>query len=188
MTSDDHHSNSSCQIEALWITYGGDLERRLARRTGRPMGDPDLQDAVAAAFERTYRYLQSGRTIGDDPTGWLITVAWHEYLRARERRSRTDHLGEDQGAALPSQADDVDDIVADQVHREDLDRILEKALARLTPRQRVVVLTFESGYTYREIQALLGISHTAVNKALVGARAKLRADDALRKAYRRWTE
>jgi RNA polymerase sigma factor (sigma-70 family) len=178
----------SDQITQLWTDHHEHLERTLAGWAGRHRHDPDLQDALAATFERTFTYLRRGGTLDHSPLGWLITVSRREFTRILSRKRATSELYDhDHAAVMADPAPGPGEVVLDQAQRT-LDGALEKALSRLTPRERAVLTDVHAGYSYREIQERHGLSFTALNKALTRGRQKLRQDGALEQAYREWSD
>jgi RNA polymerase sigma factor (sigma-70 family) len=178
--------DADVRIEALWTAHSDRVIRTTARKFGRPPpADPDIQDAVSAAYLRTLRYLRTGGTLDESPVGWLITLSWREFVRARSRKSWSEIPADDLGL-------DTDRLVAaaDEAGHPnpDIDRALEKALATLTPRQRALIDVTQAGYTRGETARMLGITLRPANRQIERARRKLREHEELRNAYRRWSD
>lgn len=181
-------TDHSAQIAALWTEHHETVQRTTAGWAGRHPHDPDVQDAIATTYEKTLRYLSRGGTFDRSPRGWLITVARREFIRVLERkRVTTDLYDHDKARSMADPAPEPDEVVLDHGQRT-LDGALQKALARLTPRERAVLTDVHAGYTYAEIQQRRGLSYTALNKALTKGRAKLRKDGQLEQAYRAWSD
>ncbi len=181
-------TDHNAQVTELWTDHYEKLERTTAAWSGRHRHDPDVQDALSATFEKTLRYLNRGGTFDKSPQGWLIIVARREFLRILERTTRTSHLHDDDTSrALTAPEPGPDELVLDHGQRT-LDGALEKALARLTPRERAVLTDVHAGYSYTEIQQRRSLSRTALNKSLTKGRAKLRRDGQLERAYRAWSD
>ncbi len=181
-------TDHNAQMTELWTEHYDVLERGTARWAGRHPTDADVQDAIAATFEKTLRYLNRGGTLEHSPRGWLITVARREFIRVLQRAARTSELyTDDKSRALIDPAPQPDEVILDHAHRT-LAGALDTALARLTPRQRDVLVDVHAGFAYTEIQERRGLSFTALNKALTKGRAKLRSDGALEQAYREWSD
>lgn len=176
----------AAEVGALWVTYHDRLARVIAKKARVRAADPMVEDALTEAMIRTIRFLRAGGTFQGDPAGFLITVAWREYLRLHERASRTvpiDHTTWDDSR----DPDLTEDVVLDGI-AADLDGALKQALARLTPRQRAVLTDNHAGYTYEEIAERHDITYSAVNKAITRARQKLREDGRLGQAYHEWSD
>lgn len=54
--------------------------------------------------------------------------------------------------------------------------LLDETLARLTRRQRDVVVPWLQGYTHQEIADMLGVCRTAVTQRLLRARKRMRGE------------
>jgi RNA polymerase sigma factor (sigma-70 family) len=178
----------SAQLTELWTDHYEKLERTTAAWSGRHRHDPDIQDTIQNTYERTLRFLSRGGTFHDSPSGWLITVARREFTRIIGRNSRTSELyTDDKSRAMIDIAPQPDEVVLDHAHSTH-DGALERALARLTPRERAVLTDVHAGYSYTEIQQRRNLSRTALNKTLTNGRTKLRRDGALEQAYRQWSD
>jgi RNA polymerase sigma-70 factor (ECF subfamily) len=128
----------------------------------------DAEDAVQEAFLRVYRGL--GAFKGQARLGtWIFRIlvnACHDIGRQRRRRrDETELPGEDQLGAGTTAAGDAA-----------LRLSLEKAVARLRPRQRDVFLLFEvEGFLHREIAEILEIPEGTSKALLFEARRELRS-------------
>jgi DNA-directed RNA polymerase specialized sigma24 family protein len=124
----------------------------------------DIEDACAFAWCQFLR-RQPDREM---TFPWLAKVAMREAWRLGRRRrrdSRLDDLPEDGCRAFAR--DNLDGALA---AREAL-----RILASLPERQRRYLVLKVSGYSYIEIRAATGATHTNVNKHLCRARASIRA-------------
>lgn len=176
----------AAQVAALWTEHHKRLAQTVARKASISPTDPMVEDALTETIIRTLRFLARGGEFDQDPLNLLATIAWREYLRltaTAERMRRNERRAE--SIDLPT--DDPQDLVLDGM-AVDLDGALEQALARLTPRQRAILIDNHAGYTYDEIAERHGISWTAVNKAIQRARHTLRQDSRLYQAYRAWSD
>jgi len=181
-------TDHTAQLTELWTAHYEKLERATAAWAGRHRHDPDVQDAIQTTYERTLRFLSRGGTFPDSPSGWLITVARREFLRIIGGTGRTSELYDgERSRAMIDPGPEPEGVVLDQAQRT-LDGALEKALARLTPRERAVLSDFHAGYSYAEIGERRGLTRTAVNRAIYEGRVKLRRDGALEQAYRQWSD
>ena len=178
----------TAQLTELWTDHYEKLERTTAAWAGRHRHDPDVQDAIQNTYERTLRFLSRGGTFHDSPSGWLITVARREFVRIIGRTGRTSQLDDDgRSRSMIDPGPGPHEVVLDQAQRA-LDGALEKALARLTPRERAVLTDVHAGYSYIEVQQRRNLSDTAVKKTVTKGRTKLRNDGALEQAYRQWSD
>src|SRR5919198_5512302 len=105
----------------------------------------------------------------DNARGWLFVVAANmarddARRAARERRHLTLLKGEPAATAPPS-----DEIV----HAESERARVRAALEQLTPRDREVLLLWDSGLSYDEIAAQTGLARGAIGTTLARARRRL---------------
>jgi RNA polymerase sigma-70 factor (ECF subfamily) len=154
--------------------YGPIVYNLAVRLTGNAADGADLaQDSLVKAL----RGLENFR--GGDPGAWVyrITVnAWKNWLRAKSSRrflrffSATDDGVESEpaNAASPAPGPEAVAVAADEKAR------VERALARLTPEERAVLVLRElDGRPYEDISATLGIPLGTVKSRLARARALL---------------
>jgi RNA polymerase sigma-70 factor (ECF subfamily) len=125
----------------------------------------DAEDAVQEAFLHAYRALDRFRP--DQPFGaWLGRIVANAALDIGRRRKVRD-------------ADQLPETLAhpfrDPAEQDELRRRLQEALARLTDRQRgVLVLHDVEGFTHAEIGGMLGIPEGTARSDLHHARMALR--------------
>jgi RNA polymerase sigma factor (sigma-70 family) len=148
--------------DALFRLY----HRRLLRVVGGLVrgADEDTEDACAFAWGQFIR-RQPDREMAFP---WLAKVAMREAWRLSRRQRRDARLEEmpaDSCAALARET--LDDAIA---AREAL-----QILASPPERQRRYLTLKVSGYSYVEIGAATGSTHTNVNKHLCRARTRIRA-------------
>jgi RNA polymerase sigma-70 factor, ECF subfamily len=143
------------------------LHQRRAYAVARAivLSHEDAEDAVQEGFLHAYRALD--RFHSDQPFGaWLNRIVANAALDlVRRRKVRdTDELPET--IAMPFR---------DPGEADELRRRLAEGLARLTDRQRgVIVLHDVEGYTHGEIGSMLGIPEGTARSDLHHARAALR--------------
>jgi RNA polymerase sigma factor (sigma-70 family) len=151
---------------------------RLVRQVQRDAGVPEAvaEDCAGFAFLQLCR-RQPER--GPQLTGWLRIVARHEAFTWHRRARRFPSLeegpttsnGKIDGDRLPSP-----ELVVAPV---DVELVVEarealRALAALKQRQRETLALKVAGYSYREIQALRGVTYTNVNRHVNEGRAAVR--------------
>lgn len=147
--------------DALFEATVGPLWPALVRRLTLVLGDAAAAEDVAQdAYLRAYRAWD--RFEGDDPRGWLYTIALR--LAFNEQRRHRRWLS----------------AVTRVRHRPwdlPVDPDLRDALARLDPRARsALLLNAVDGYTQREVAGILGIPEGTVGRIVSEARVALRAD------------
>lgn len=144
------------------------LFRYLAHLTG----DGDVaSDLAQYAFLKLY---QRG-ILPEDVGAWLVTVA-HNHLRDQQRslRRRLSLLGSGREAVPGPSAATGADVAIEAAERRDR---VQAVLARLTDRERRILLLHHSGYSYREIALALDVALAGVGTIL------RRAGTAFRHAY-----
>lgn len=125
----------------------------------------DAEDAVQEAFLHAYRALDRFRP--DQPFGaWLGRIVANAALDIGRRRKVRDADPLPETVATPFR---------DPAEMDELRRRLQSALARLTERQRgVLVLHDVEGFTHAEIGGMLGIPEGTARSDLHHARMALR--------------
>ena len=138
--------------------------RALVRFLYRKVWDADrAEDLAQEAFSRALEHRP------ENPRGWLFVVAANmardEARRAvRERRHLTLLKHESPASAPP---------VDEALHAELEQARVRGALDELTPRDREVLLLWDSGLSYDEIAAHSGLARSAVGTTLARARRRL---------------
>lgn len=139
--------------------------RRYARALVRDIAGADdlLQASLARALVKQHLWQD-----GTDLRAWLFAILHNQHVNQVRRSIRTGAMaGIDNAAPLPSQP-------ASQDKRLEL-RDLDRALGRLAPEQRTVILLIGlEGMPYAEVGALLGIPVGTVRSRLSRGRQALR--------------
>lgn len=148
--------------------------RRTARRFSLDAGD--AEDAYQRALEIVL--TKAPTTDPRELIRWTQTVTKHEALAVRQSRERL--LGPrppasrgdvpDPLASLPSSSDGPEEQVE---RREEMARSRE-ALQALKPAELRALGLLAEGYSYAEICAITGFSHTKVNRVLAEGRSRFR--------------
>lgn len=153
--------------EAAFARYYPALYRYLQRLAG----DPDLAaDLAQEAFVR----LLDHEIPEERARSWLFTVATNllrDRARSRDRHRRL-LAGRDLSPDPPVRADE-------RVEREERIAAVRAALARLSERDRRMLMLREEGLLYREIAEVVGVAAGSVGTLLA------RALDRFADAYRR---
>lgn len=133
----------------------------LFRYLQRLTGDPDQADDLAQeAFTRLLRQTLPEQ----EAKPWLFTVATNlvrDAARKSSRRERLLAVHQPLPQALPA-ADEL-------VERDERVAEVQRALARLKPRDRQLLLMREEGFTYEEMAQAVGVSATSVGTLLARA-------------------
>ena len=124
--------------------------------------DDDAKDIVQSAFEKMWQHREE---VGYDKCkSYLFTVAYHQMI---------DHLRKSKRMVLKEEFSEQ----AKVVHRpvNNLKKILEEALQRLSETQRSLVLLKDyEGYSYEEIGRITSLSESQVKVYLHRARIQLK--------------
>lgn len=124
--------------------------------------EEDARDVVQSAFEKMWRNRED-----IDPLkckSYLFTVAYHQMID-HIRKARRIQLKEEFGEETKVQ----------NRQENNLKKVLEEALARLSETQRSLVLLKDyEGYSYEEIGQIMGLSESQVKVYLHRARIQLK--------------
>ncbi|PZG11788.1 RNA polymerase sigma factor [Nonomuraea aridisoli] len=165
-------ARSTAALRLLHRRHAPWLRARLARRCA----DPDaVDDALQETFLAVWR--SAGRFSGDDPAGWLWTIAIRRLISTlRGRGSHWIGSGVEPDDAEPHRGGvtgSAEDVVLLGVEHGDLGA----ALTRLAPELRAVIeATVLDGLTTKEAARLLGIPEGTVKSRASRARARLREE------------
>lgn len=122
----------------------------------------DSHDIVQSAFEKLWRNHRE--VMSEKSKAYLFTVAYHEMI---------DHLRRVKKTELREEFNDVARV--QNKHGNNLRKVLEEALARLSEIQRSLVLLKDyEGYNYDEIGQITGLNETQVKVYLHRARVHLK--------------
>jgi RNA polymerase sigma factor (sigma-70 family) len=149
-------SSAADQVRELFDAHGAAVYRfAVALLRHRE----DAEDVVQETFVKLLAHLAGGGNT-DNLRGWLFTVAAHA---ARDRQRRSVRW-------LPWTA--AHEPIVDPAGLPDEDgrqRAAREALARLAPRDRMLLALKASGLSYNEIAAATGIRPTSVGRLLARA-------------------
>jgi RNA polymerase sigma-70 factor (ECF subfamily) len=154
---------------ALFRAHGARVHRTASRILGSNDGDVDdvVQQTFLAAFGPESRY--DGRA---SVASWLVGIATRRALdvaRSRARRARWGRLASFVGLPGLAPTTRPDSPIEDR-------STIERALAELTPDQRVVfVLSSVEGYTLQEIAEMTSTGISTLHARLAAARKRLDA-------------
>jgi RNA polymerase sigma-70 factor (ECF subfamily) len=151
-------------FEALYRDYFVRLGRFLHRLLGRsPAVDEVINDTMYVVWHRARQFSAGSRV-----STWIFGIAYRKALKALARSGEPAEFdAELHGAAAAS----TDQLILQAEWR----RVLERALAQLTPEQRAVIeLTYYHGCPYREIAEIVGCPVETVKTRMFYARRRLR--------------
>lgn len=151
------------ELEALYRTTYSAVVRFLYRK----VWDADrAQDLAQEVFVRAMAHRP------EKPRAWVFAVAANlarDEARAAVRRKRHLTLLKTDPVILPTREMAADDVVE---HDEQMEKV-QRALDQLTPRDREVLLLWDSGLSYPEIAQQTGLAVGAVGTTLARARRRL---------------
>jgi RNA polymerase sigma factor (sigma-70 family) len=168
-------SSDGAAVRAPGLRDGhGRWRRELLRCVHRLTGDPDLAEDVAQeALMRLERTDPDGKI--QNPRAWLFRVATNLVRDAARREETARRLA-------PPPPPDGPPTPAEELERAESVRQVRRALERLSPRDRELLMMRESGFRYAEIADVLGVKTESV------ATLARRALDRFRAAYLEETE
>ena len=154
-------TNSFCHLVKRYQTM---LYNLIYRIIGERDDTADvLQDVFVKAFEKLHTFDQNKKF-----HAWIYRIAVNESINFLHHHDRMVHLIEESCIAV----NDTPDLIlqkADTVHN------LEKALQRLKPEHRIIIILKHFGeLSYHEISEILGIPERTVKSRLFTARCELR--------------
>jgi RNA polymerase sigma-70 factor (ECF subfamily) len=134
-------------------------ERRVRAFLARVTRGEGADDLAQETFLRAWRVAGSFRGEGSYE-GWLLRIAWRQFLSSRRKRTEA-------AADVPDQADP---LAADRDARIDVAR----ALDRLGPRERAAaVLCLGEGYSHAEAAAILDLPLGTLKSIVARAKGAL---------------
>ena len=152
-------------FETLYQRYAPRLHRYLSRQIQGPeLIEEILDDVMLVVWQSAARYNGTSRV-----STWLLGIAHHKALKARARLAG-------RAAAIPLTDNEVTDGESpeDATMRGEIDRLLGRGLAQLSPEQRSVVeLTFYHGSSYQEIAEITRVPVNTVKTRMFHARRRL---------------
>lgn len=164
------------QFEAFMLKYQNMVYSTAMRLLANPT---EAQDVAQEVFLKAYERFAE---LGDSPTagGWLKTVATNMSLNHLTRyRARWSFFSEMVRGNDPDEAEPVEfaapDTIEQDLEQADRHQVVETALAKLPPAQRVPLVLFHlQGLSYEEIAAKLNVSLGKVKTDIFRAREGLR--------------
>jgi RNA polymerase sigma factor (sigma-70 family) len=125
--------------------------------------EEDAKDVVQGAFEKMW--VNRATVINEKSKSFLFTVAYHQMI---------DHIRKNKRISLKE--DFSDTALGSGTQQQNMKRILEEALSKLSETQRsLVMLKDYEGYNYEEIGQITGLNESQVKVYLHRARLQLKA-------------
>ena len=161
-------------LEELFRRHWGVAHRVAFRLLGH---DQDAQDATQECMIKALSHLNDF----DGRSGfrtWLLRIVTNAAFDAGRKRKRRPSvgLGVIEGEAGTSFEPATDDDPARELRRQDLRKVLDGALARISPKQRQTFVLFaEAGLSYEEIAQVQDVPIGTVMSRIYYARTKLQS-------------
>jgi RNA polymerase sigma-70 factor (ECF subfamily) len=154
-------------IDALYSEYQPGLVRYLTRFTGDP------HEAEDVAQEAYLRLVTKPPALQDNLRGWLFVVATN-VVRDRFRKRLEDNLKPDAVDAIPARGRATNPVLA--LETKEVREIVQRVLAKLTKRERTLLLMREEGFDHREIAAAVGTTTKSVGTMIFRALNRLKKE------------
>jgi RNA polymerase sigma factor (sigma-70 family) len=159
-------STSDHVFEDLFLEHYPRLVKTLLRLVGNPAHAEEL---AADAFYRLHRQRnQPG--MDENPAGWLYRTAMNlglDALRANSRRSRREEMAYREGLTNEGPGNPLCELLAEEQRER-----VRTVISHLKPIQGQVLLMGSSGFTCREIAAVLGVKADSLYVLISRARAQ----------------
>lgn len=137
----------------------------------RMVGDSDeVNDLTQEVFVKLYIQLNAGSPV-DFPKTWLYRVATHLTINHLSRTKKHLKLEEVHQYELPEV-----DSAEDKVEAGDRKRWVDKAMMKLEERDRILLVLYAEGLSYKEIAEISSVGLTSVGKLLSRALQKLKKE------------
>ena len=153
-------------FENLFVEHYPRLVRTLLRLIGNPA---QAEELAADAFYKLYRQYER-ESPGENPAGWLYRTAMNlglDALRADSRRVRREERAGRENPMNEMPENPLNDLLAE----ERRDRV-RAVIAQLKPIQGQVLLMGSSGYSCKEIAAVLGVRPDSLYVLIARAKAQ----------------
>ncbi len=145
-------------------------QARLFTIAARLLGERELAaDIVQEAFLRVHRKLPDYRPTGSF-SGWLARITVNLCLNELEKRKRWVLPGDEPDLPSPEEGPEGTAV------GEELRATVRRAAARLSPQRQAVLALAVLGYSYEEMEEILGWKNSQVKSELFRARQKLREE------------
>jgi len=156
----------TADFEALFLEHYPRLVKTLLRLTGNP---GQAEELAADAFYRLHRYTPE-RPLDDNPVGWLFRTGINlglDAIRANTRRVRREERAQQESSATQTAGNPLYELLAEEQRER-----VRTVMARLNPVQSQVLLMGSSGFTCKEIAAVMGAKPESLYVTLSRARAQ----------------
>jgi RNA polymerase sigma-70 factor (ECF subfamily) len=155
-------SSSDFAFEEIFLEHYPRLVRTLLRLVGNP---GQAEELAADAFFRLHEHRPE-----ENPAGWLYRTAMNlglDALRANARRSRREERVSREGLANGTNGNPLYEMLAEEQRER-----VRTVISRLKPNQGQVLLMGSSGFTGKEIAAVLGVKLDSLYVLISRAKAQ----------------
>lgn len=133
-----------------------------------PVSRSEAEDIVQEVFIKLYIHYQSGFTV-QYPKTWLYKVASNICINAVSRRKETVNI-EKMNEMDMGVCEGIDLKIEDKEYS----KIIHKALSSLKKQEKLIVILYSEGLSYKEIAEISGVRFSSVSKSLSRALDKLK--------------
>jgi RNA polymerase sigma-70 factor (ECF subfamily) len=159
-------SASDHGFEELFLEHYPRLVKTLLRLVGNA---GQAEELAADAFYRLHQHRSQHRS-EENPAGWLYRTAMNlglDALRANSRRSRREEQAQREGLTNETSGSPLYQLLAEEQRER-----VRTVISRLKPIQGQVLLMGSSGFTCKEIAAVLGARPDSLYVLISRARAQ----------------
>jgi len=132
------------------------------------LGSHETDDIVQDVFVKLYLQMEAGVVVLY-PKTWLYKVATNACLNVLSRNKET-HSIENVSHLESSVADSVDL----KIENDEQQRMMQKALLALKVNERMIVILYSEGLSYKEIAEASGVRFSSIGKSLSRSLEKLK--------------
>ncbi|HEX4138158.1 MAG TPA: sigma-70 family RNA polymerase sigma factor [Bryobacteraceae bacterium] len=157
-------------FEELFVEHYPRLVKTLLRLVGNP---GQAEELAADAFCRLYRYrsqTDANQSLEENPAGWLYRTAMNlglDALRANSRRARREEQAQREDRMRETPGNPLYSLLAEEQRER-----VRNVISHLKPIQGQVLLMGSSGFTCKEIAAVLGTRPESLYVLISRARAQ----------------
>jgi len=128
----------------------------------------EAEDIVQEVFIKLYLQFESGSEV-QYPKTWLYKVAANICINTVNRRKETHSLEMVHDSELGAR-----DSLEAKMEQTEQETIIREALLKLKEHERLIVILYSEGLSYKEIAMISGVRFSSVSKSLSRALEKLK--------------
>jgi RNA polymerase sigma-70 factor (ECF subfamily) len=153
-------------FEALFLEHYPRLVKTLLRLVGNP---GQAEELAADAFYRLHQHRRE-HALDDNPAGWLFRAGINlglDAIRANTRRVRREERAQAENVAAQTAGNPLYELLAEEQRER-----VRAVMARLKPVQSQVLLMGSSGFTCKEMAAVMGAKPESLYVTISRAKAQ----------------